>query len=314
MRTCLTVIMICCSLAVCAAEMKPVATMHLPCESTSQMVSPSGGQVAVRCKDRTLRLIDVKSGQEQHVFSAADEVSSYNYSRDGQWFGAGMKDGWVEVVPASGTAASKKWKADDHRIDTVEFLSSGSILVAGADQPGGIWDIRDTPTLRARLQSEFAGLTACALSPDGKLLATADGDTVVRVYDTATWKVAHEYRGFKLETFAVPFTSDGKYLLAGGANDHIAVLDPSSGTEVHRLGGEAGYVADILPLGDNHRVVVVYLDSDGTKPPRTVLWNLDTLKAEPITEEHPITGGGLVRGKLWITSAAGSSLQAWEYE
>jgi len=315
MRSWFICITVGCCLAVHAAELKPVATVHLSCESPSQMVSPNGGQLAVRCKDHTLHLVDVANGHEQYVFSAAVGVSSYAYSRDGRWFAAGTKEGWVEIVPTSGSASPKRWRADDRRIDTVQFLADGdSLLVAGADKPGAVWDVREAPKLRASLHSDFAGLTACALSPDGKLLATADGDTVLRIYDTATWKIVREYRGIKLETFAVPFTGDGKYLLAGGADDHISVLEVSSGTEVRKLGGQAGYVGEILPLGDNRRAAVVYLDNNGLKPPRPMMWNLETLKAEPLTSERPLTGGGLVRGKLWVVSAAGSSLQAWEYE
>ena len=231
------------------------------------------------------------------------------------WFAVGLSDGWAEIVPTSATGEPKRWKADSRRIDAIQFLADGdSIVVAGADKPGGIWDVTGTPKLRASLHSDFAGLTACAVSPDGKLLATADGDTVLRIYDTSTWKMVHEYRGFKLETFAVPFTSDGKYLLAGGADDHISVLDLSLGREVHRLRGETGVVGDIVPMGDNRRAAALYFDGNGLKPPHQVVWNLDTFKAEPLTAEHPLTGGGLVRGKLWIASANGRSLQVWEYE
>lgn len=315
MRTLLTIIVGCCCVSVSAVELKPVATVNLPCESESQIVSPSGDQVAVQCKDHTMHLVDIATGREQHVFAADNRVSAYDYSRDGRWFAVGLSDGWAEIVPTSATGEPKRWKADSRRIDAIQFLADGdSIVVAGADKPGGIWDVTGTPKLRASLHSDFAGLTACAVSPDGKLLATADGDTVLRIYDTSTWKMVHEYRGFKLETFAVPFTSDGKYLLAGGADDHISVLDLSLGREVHRLRGETGVVGGIVPMGDNRRAAALYFDGNGLKPPHQVVWNLDTFKAEPLTAEHPLTGGGLVRGKLWIASANGRSLQIWEYE
>ena len=314
MRAWRAILVVGCCVAVQAAEFKPVAKVQLPCESSSQMVSPNGDQVAVRCKDHSLRLVDMAGGREQHVFTGDNPVASSAYSRDGRWFAVGLNGGWVEIVPTSGSAAAKKWKADEHRIDTVQFLGGDLILVAGADQPGGIWEVRDVPKLLASLQSDFAGLTASAISDDGKLLATADGDTVLRVYDTSSWKKTQEYRGLKLETFAVPFTRDGKYLLAGGADNYISVLEAASGKEVHRLGGETGYVVDILPLGDSRNAVAVYLDTDGLKPPHAVVWNLETMKAEPLKPEHQPTGGGLVRGKLWVTSADGSWLQAWAYQ
>jgi len=315
MRTLLAVFAlgICC-LPAYAGELKPIATVHLPCESRQQFVSPSGDQIVVHCSDHGLRLIDVATGREQHAFTPADRVTGGDFSRDGRWFAVGLWDGSVEIVPTSGSGAPKRWQAGSRRIEGVRFLADGSIVISAIDQPGQVWDVSGTPKPLASLHADFAGMTACAVSPDGKLLATAEGDTILRVYDTSTWKIVSEYRGLKLETFAVAFTGDGKYLLAGGADDHISVIDVSSGAEVHRLEGETGVVYGIFPLSGKPQVEALYADADGIKPPHQVVWDLDTRKAKPLITERAITGGGVVRGKLWATSADGSSLQIWEYE
>jgi WD40 repeat protein len=304
-----------CGLSVHAGQLKPVATVRLPCESQDQSVSPNGEQVAVRCADHSLQLLDVATGRAQRVFPAGDRVNDYSFSRDGRWFAVGLWDGTVEIMPASGSGEPQRWKASARRIDALEFIAeSNRILVAGIDEPGQIWDLSGTPKVLAGLHSNFAGLIASAVSPDGKFLAAAFGDTMLRVYDTGTWMVAHEYRGLTLETFALTFTSDGQYLLAGGADDHISVIDLLSGAEAHRLGGEPGVVAGIIRLGDSGRAAALYYDADTVKPPHQVVWNLETLKAEPLTAERSLTGGGLVHDKLWVASATGTSLQIWEYQ
>lgn len=315
MRTLLAILFFCGCLPVRAAEWKPVATVRLPCESPDQHVSPSGEQVAVRCSDRSLRILDIATGREQRVFPSSDGVTSYTYSRDGRWLAVGLSDGSAEIVAAFGSGEPKRWKTSSRLVEVIEFLGDDdSILVAGSDEPGKIWDVSGTPTVRANLHSGFAGLTACKLSSDGKQLATAEGDTVLRVYDTSTWKVTREYTEIKLETFALAFTTNGKYLLAGGANNHISVIDLASGTEVHLPGSGTDVVGTIIPLDDNLRAAVWYSDVDGRKPDHQVMWNLETRKAEPLINEGPLTGVGVVRGKLRLVSATGTALRMWEYQ
>ena len=61
--------------------MKSVATVSLPCESTFQMISPKGDQVALRCKDHTVRLVNVSSGMTARTFGAEPRIAGFNYSQ-----------------------------------------------------------------------------------------------------------------------------------------------------------------------------------------------------------------------------------------
>jgi WD40 repeat protein len=295
--------------------MKPSATVPLPCESNLQMISPSGDQLALRCSDGTVRLVSVGSGTTEHTFASKPRIETYNYSHDGRWFAVGLSDGTVEVAPTSGAAEARRWKSDTHHIETLEFLPNSSGIVVGPlDRPGQIWDLRGTPKQIATLHSDFAGLLACSFSPDGKLLATADGDTVIRFYNTATWQMVHEYRGLTLETFSVAFSTDGRRTLIGGPDDRITVLDPATGAELQKLSKEADVVQQLLPFGTDGQTVILYVDGDGRKPPHQSVWNANTAKSVPLTAERPITGGGIVGGKLWISSTNGSVLDILVYE
>jgi WD40 repeat protein len=295
--------------------MKSVATVSLPCESAFQMISPKGDQVAVQCEDHTVRLVEVSSGTTERTFGAEAGITHYNYSRDGRWFAVGLSDGTVEVAPTSGTAEARRWKSDTHRIHALEFLPDSSGIVVGPlDRPGQIWDLRGTPKQVATLHSDFAGLIACSFSPDGKLLVTADGDTMIRFYDTANWKMLHEYRGVTLETFGVAFTTEGKHVLIGGPDDHITVLDAATGGEAQKLAKDADVIYQILPFGNDGRVAIAYFDADGKKPPHQSIWNVNSAKSVPLRAERELTGGGVVGGKLWVSSANGKVLDIWVYE
>ncbi len=298
-----------------SAALKPVASVPLPCESRFQLISPAGDQVAAQCSDHTLRLVNVGSGTTQRTFDPSPRITQYNYSRDGRWFAVGLSDGTVEVVATSGTAESKRWKSDARHIETLEFLPDSSGIVVGAtDRPGQIWDIRGTPKQVAALRADFAGLLACSFSPDGKLLATADGDTVIRFYNTATWQMVHEYRGLVLETFALAFTSDGKRAIVAGPDDRITVLDSATGTEMQKLPKDVDVIRQIFPFGREGQAILLYSDVDGKKPPHQLIWNVNTAKSEPLTAERPLSGGGIVGGKLWVCSPNGKVLDIWVYE
>jgi WD40 repeat protein len=295
--------------------MKSVATVSLPCESTFQMISPKGDQVALRCKDHTVRLVNVSSGMTARTFGAEPRIAGFNYSHDGRWFAVGFRDGTVEVAPTSGSAEAKRWKSDTRGIGALEFLpDSSGIVVAGLDRPGQIWDIRGTPKRLATLHSDFAGLLACSFSPDGKLLVTADGDTAIRFYDASTWKMLHEYRGLMLETFAVAFTADGRRVLVGGPDDHITALDAATGAELQKLSKDADVIVQISPFGSDGQAAILYFDGDGKRPEHQSIWNVNTARSVPLTAERPLTGGGIVGGKLWVSSANGNVLDIWVNE
>jgi WD40 repeat protein len=298
-----------------SAGTKPAATVPLPCESFNEMISPAGDQVAVWCSDHTVRLVDAGSGKTEHTFGPEPRMTAYNYSPDGRWFAVGLWDGTVEVVSTSGAGTPKRWKSETRRIHELRFLPDASGIVVGPlDRPGQIWDLRGTPKQLTTLHSDFAGLLDCGFSPDGKLLVTADGDTVIRFYDAATWTMLHEYRGLTLETFAVAFTTDGKRVLIGGPDDRITVLDPATGAELQKLSRDVDVVWRILPFGNDGQARIFYFDGDGKKPGHESIWNVNTAKSVPLPAERPVTGSGVVNGKLWLSSANGKVLDIWIYQ
>jgi WD40 repeat protein len=298
-----------------SAGMKSATTVPLPCESPSQMISPTGDQVALRCSGHTVRLVNVASGATQHTFGPEPRITTYNYSPDGRWFALGHWDGTVEVTATAGTGEARRWKSDTHRIHILKFLPDSSRIVVGPlDRPGQIWDLRGAPKQIATLHSDFAGLIDCSFSPDGKLLVTSDGDTAIRFYETSTWKMLHEYRGLTLETFAVAFTTDGKRVLTGGPDDHITVLDPATGAEMQKLDKDPDVLDLLVPFGDDGKAFILYFDGDGKRPAHQAIWSVNTAKSSPLTGERPFTGQGIVDGKLWLSSSNGKVLDIWTYE
>jgi len=295
---------------------KPITKVQLPCESRYQDLSPTGTQLVVHCKDRRVLVVNVPEGTERHVFPAEQNANSFVYSQDGSWLAVGFEDGTVELFPNQGASSSIRWKASSRRIDMMYFFPDAKSLVVGpVDSPGQVWEIAAKPTLRATLPFAFGGLIACAVSPDGKLLVAAGDDTVLRWYDTATWKRTRENSDFLLETFALTFTPDGKHVLAGGADARITVLDATTAKQLRQFPPEAGSsVAAIDVLGDKQSAAAVYFDDAGEKPPHELLWDISTAKSAALQSDAPLTCGTVVGGKLWVCSADRKTLTMSQYE
>ena len=295
---------------------KPVATLQLPCESQYQDLSPTGNQLAVHCKGGGLRLLEVPSGTEQRAFPPEQHASSTVYSHDGNWMAFGFDDGSVEVIPTRGNGASKRWKPSSRRIDALNFFpDSKSIVVGPVDSPAQVWTIADAPTLRATLPFTFGGMTDSAVSPDGKIMVLAGDDTVLRWYDTSTWKPINDNRDFLLETFAVSFTPDGKQVLAGGADSRISVLDAATAKIVRQTPPEPGaYIVGLEVLSDQPRVATLYFDDAGEKSPHGLLWDLADSKSAPMGNGQVPTCGNQVGNKLWVCHTEGQKIIITAYD
>jgi len=302
--------------AATAAVASQAVKVQLPCESRDQMLSPTGAQAVVLCKDKSIHLVNLPDGSERLLFPAERDVSALSFSQDGKWLAAGFHDGTVEVLPSQGTAATRRWKADARRIDNLYFFADGKMLfVSAMNHPGTIWELSDTPTQRATLPDNFGGVASVAVSPDGKLLVAAGGDTVVRWYDTSTWQMSREYDGFLLDTFALTFTPDGKNLLAGGADSRITIFDVASGKQVRQLPPQMGSsVGGIDFLSDKSRVMTDYFDNAGEKPPHRLVWNLTTDKSTPVQIDFRPTCGSVVDGKLWLCNTDGRTLTITQHD
>ena len=129
--------------------------------------SPDGQLLASASDDKLIRLWRVSDGRPIRSLAGSDHVYAVAFSRDGQWLASGGR--------ARGNLATL-WQ---------QFF--GNRLLGGNGKTARLWRVSD-----GALQQELSGhsddVWAVALSPDGKWLATAGLDKVVKVWtlDTRT--------------------------------------------------------------------------------------------------------------------------------
>ncbi len=287
--------------------------LALPCVYSSQEISPSGQHVAVRCTDKSVHLFELPTGHEMNSLPAADAFDALAFSPDGDYFAAGNNKGEVRVVNIRAPSLAKRWHVADTSFDILKFVSWNQLVISPHSRPGEVWEISPKPARTAALETDFDGLTSAAVSPDGKWLVTTGADTVVRFYDTSTWKLTGEYRDLKLEPFSSAFTADGKYAVVGGADGQLSLFDPASGKLVKSLPAQTDPILEIDGIDASH-VAVLYFDVDGRKPPHMLVWDLPSVSSRPFAMDEKVTGGAIVKGHIWTASGAANSLELRQAE
>jgi len=108
-------------------------------------------------------------------------------------------------------------------------------LSDGDDVRGALADIlQDNPRLKQYFYGHTAPVTAVALSPDGKTLASGDAANVILLWDVATAKMVAQIAGHTGGITGLDFSADGQRLASSSLDGTARLWEIASGQELDR--------------------------------------------------------------------------------
>ena len=162
-----------------------------------------------------------------------------------------VRAGRVEVLDAdTGRPAGAEFEPGGF-VYGMAFTADGSKLVLATAGGVAAWD----PATGARVWADGPrGATAVAVGADGRWLATADDDHVIRLREPATGRAVREFVGSPARVNALAFHPDDTRLLSGGDDREVRVWDVGSGLELLALPAVADVVAAVAWPSPGDRV------------------------------------------------------------
>lgn len=124
------------------------------------------------------------------------------------------------------------------------------------------WSLPDQPRrgLVRTLAGHTNGVSHCAYSPDGALLATASNDRTARVWDAATGTTLRVFTGHDGPVSTCDISADGTLLATGGHDRSVRLWDIATGAQRAALAGHSQRVTSCLFSPDGTRLATAGRD------------------------------------------------------
>ncbi|HEX3658580.1 MAG TPA: serine/threonine-protein kinase [Pirellulales bacterium] len=170
------------------------------------------------------------------------------------------------------------------------------------------WD-RQCQNSLLTLKGHAGNVLGVAFSPDGRLLASANGGTGVKVWDTTTGQETLNLKGHRYGVTSVAFSPDGKWLASASLDSTVKVWDAAMGQETLTLKGHTGEVASVAFSPDGQRLASAARD-------KTVrVWDVATGKEALTLNGHrnAVTSVTFSPDGKWLASASlDSTVKVWD--
>ena len=192
-------------------------------------LSPNGRWLVTVAFDPLARLWDVASGNLIGVFQGhTNALRAVRFSPDGRSLATADTAGTVQLWDVASRAQRLALTNAGAYIYCIEFNpTSDQAVITGVNSPPVVWNLKSGQVEHVLMKTRGAW-SSHFTPPDGKTLAVAGIDGVLRLYDTASWNLMASQKSRGRSAGWMDFTGDGRRMALPAADAGVYGFDSGS--------------------------------------------------------------------------------------
>jgi WD40 repeat protein len=242
----------------------------------------------------------------------------------------------VQAAFGDGMAPEKPrvFKGHTSAISSMAFSGDGKSLVTGSwDCTARVWAPATGKVTTVFKEHNDGWVTAVAISADGKMIASGDGDVlhpqragVIKIWDPVTGKEKHTLRGHSSMIYALAFSPDGSALASASGEynrkegiykaGEIKVWDTGTGKERYTIHPEYPKAVSCIAFSpDGESIVAGCGGSDERRHILQFAAKTGKKQAAFVGHKGPVVSVAFSRdGKTLVSAGTDFTLRVWDVE
>jgi serine/threonine protein kinase/predicted amidohydrolase len=228
----------------------------------SVVYSPDGRYLASGSSDNTIKIWEVATGKKLRTLTGhSDSVESVVYSPDGRYLASGSWDNTIKIWEVATGKKLRTFTGHSNWVWSVVYSPDGRYLASGSsDKTIKIWEVatgKELRTLTGHSDSVWSvvlrtltGYSSWArsvvYSPDGRYLASGNGDKTIKIWEVATGKELRTLAGHSNVVSSVVYSPDGRYLASGSGDNTIKIWEVATGKKLRTFTGHSNWVWSVV--------------------------------------------------------------------